>query len=128
MTLRKLTLSISILAASLMLAAPAKAETWSCAYTAHGKLISGVFVRQPTAFTSTGGGFGTKKPIGWAILNEDEDKILLFASSPKLWSRKNLFVVLWKPTHYDDQERIRLHTLGRVVGGGQDLRGSCTVH
>ena len=32
MTLRKLTLSISLLAASLMLAAPAQAETWSCAY------------------------------------------------------------------------------------------------
>ena len=32
MTLRQLTLSISLLAASLKLAAPAQAETWLCAY------------------------------------------------------------------------------------------------
>jgi len=32
MTLRKLTLSIGLLAVSLMLAAPAQAETWSCSY------------------------------------------------------------------------------------------------
>ena len=125
---RKLTLSIGLLAALLMLAAPAQAETWSCAYTAHGKLVSGVFVRKRGGFTSRGGGFGTKKPIGWTILNEDEDKILLFASSPKLWKRKNLLVVLWKPDHNNEKEKIGLYALGRGATAGQNLYGSCTVH
>ena len=44
MTIRKLTLSISLLSASLMLAAPAKAETWFCTIdhlsTLHGDKLS----------------------------------------------------------------------------------------
>ena len=50
MTLLKLTLSISVLAASLMLVAPAKAETWTCSYMVdlkgEKKSFSLVFVRE----------------------------------------------------------------------------------
>ena len=51
-TLHKLTLSVSLLAASLMLVAPAKAETWSCSY--HDKVKKGPM---PFCFVRNGGNF-----------------------------------------------------------------------
>ena len=51
MTLRKLTLSVSLLAASLMLAAPAQAETWACSYISpNGKAGTDVLVREGKVF------------------------------------------------------------------------------
>ena len=50
MTLLKLTLSISVLVASLMLVAPANAETWTCSYLVdlkgEEKSFSLIFVRE----------------------------------------------------------------------------------
>ena len=50
MTLRKLTLSVSLLAASLMLAAPAQAETWACSYIETGEAGTDVLVREGKVF------------------------------------------------------------------------------
>ena len=55
MTLHKLTLSVSLLAASLMLVAPAKAETWSCSY--HDKVKKGPM---PLCFVRNGGNFDVR--------------------------------------------------------------------
>ena len=52
MTLRKLTLSVSLLATSLLLAAPAQTETWSCSYNDKGKGHP-----MPFSFVRNGGTF-----------------------------------------------------------------------
>lgn len=65
MTLRQLTLSVSILAASLMLAAPAQAETWSCSYN--------VAIRaKPISFVRTGNKFSIPSmKTEWPIIHEN---------------------------------------------------------
>ena len=78
LTLRKLTLSVSLLAASLMLAAPAQAETWSCAY--HDK--SAKYLR-PTAFARDGGRFKNKILAGFVIVQESDQAIHLYAQETK---------------------------------------------
>jgi len=55
MTLRKLTLSISLMAALLTLAAPAQAETWSCSYMEKdGRVENIIFVRKGDSFRQVG--------------------------------------------------------------------------
>ena len=74
MALHKLTLSISLLAASLMLAAPAQAETWTCAF-----INPNTQKPEKLAIVRDGGTFieqFNKTP--YRILNETENTIQLF--------------------------------------------------
>ena len=97
MTLRKLTLSVSILAASLMLAAPAQAETWSCAY--HDKSAKHP---RPIAFTRDGGRFKNKILAEFVIVHESDQAIHLYApetittaSIVVLNKQRKTFIMAW---------------------------------
>jgi len=101
MTLRKLTLSISLLAASLMLAAQAKAETWSCSFTYPTKRESPgvwVFKRKGDVFQI----LSDKDPKELTIKQETETAIYLFDvkqfGDPKTYPRHMLAAVLYKPS------------------------------
>ena len=78
MTLHKLTLSVSLLAALLMLAAPAKAETWSSAY--HDKLAKHP---RPVAFTRDSGRFKNKILAEFVIVHESDQATHLYAQETK---------------------------------------------
>ena len=83
MTLRKRTLSIGLLAASLMLAAPAKAETLSC-FSYYGK--TAVFIRKGEGFDRPYKIFGKDKIYRFEIVQETEHIIKLLNSNPKVMS------------------------------------------
>ena len=92
MTLYKFTLSVSLLAASLMLAAPAQAETWRCVFlnpnTQKSEKLeivrdSGIFIEQ---FNKT----------PYRILNETENTLQLFFNGGDVYSDMPLFLVIWK--------------------------------
>ena len=92
MTLRKRTLSIGLLAASLMLAAPAKAETWSCAF-----INPNTQKPEKLAIVRDGGTFieqFNKTP--YRILNETENTLQLFFNGGDVYSDMPLFLVIWK--------------------------------
>ena len=57
MTLHKLTLSISILAASLMLTVPAHAEAWVCSFLSGNKPYTQMFIRRGETFYEESTGF-----------------------------------------------------------------------
>ena len=73
MTLRQLTLTVSLLAASLMLASPAQAETWSCSYidTVKREPKPFVFIRNGKNFDVQG------SPLTLKVNSEDAKMILL---------------------------------------------------
>ena len=97
MTLHKLTLSVSLLAASLMLAAPSKAETWSCAY--HDKSAKHP---RPIAFTRDRGRFKNKILAEFVIVHESDQAIHLYAQKTKttasivvLNKQRKTFIMAW---------------------------------
>ena len=84
MTLRKLTFSIGLLAASLMLAAPAQAETWSCSYINGKEAFVRLYVREGEGFRAT---FPSGLQSKWDIIKENEKVIhLALAGRPKAQS------------------------------------------
>ena len=92
MTLHKLTLSVSLLAASLVLAAPTLAETWTCVFlnpnTQKSEKLeivrdAGIFIEQ---FNKT----------PHRILNETENTLQLFFNGGDVYSDMPLFLVIWK--------------------------------
>ena len=97
MTRRKLTLSVSLLAASLMLAAPAQAETWSCTY--HDKSAKHP---RPIAFTRDGGRFKNKILAEFVIVHESDQAIHLYTQETKTTARivvlnkqRKTFIMAW---------------------------------
>ena len=98
MTLRKLTLSIGLLAASLTLAAPAQAETWSCSY--YDKVKKGPM---PFSFVRNGGTFDV--PIFKAamrIINENSKVIHLHTA----WYKEK--VPLYSVALFKDTKRFAM--------------------
>ena len=92
MTLRKLMLLVSLLAASLMLAAPAQAETWTCAF-----INPNTQKPEKLAIVRDGGTFieqFNKTP--YRILNETENTLQLFFNGGDVYSDMPLFLVIWK--------------------------------
>ena len=97
MALRKFTLSISLLAASLMLAAPAQAETWSCAY-----YDKSAKHPRPIVFTRDGGRFKNKILAEFVIVHESDQAIHLYApetittaSIVVLNKQRKTFIMAW---------------------------------
>ena len=92
MALGKLTLSISLLTASLMLAAPAQAETWTCAF-----INPNTQKPEKLAIVRDGGTFieqFNKTP--YRILNETENTLQLFFNGGDVYSDMPLFLIIWK--------------------------------
>ena len=92
MTLRKLTLSVSLLATSLMLATPAQAETWACAHMAWDKPVATLFTREGNTFQS--------ENIKFKILHEDKILIQIWFNGGPRTSGLTLprFCLLYKKT------------------------------
>ena len=97
MTLHKLTLSVSLLATLLMLAAPVKAETWSSAY--HEKLAKHP---RPVAFTRDRGRFKNKILADFVIVHESDQAIHLYAQKTEttasivvLNKQRKTFIMAW---------------------------------
>ena len=97
MTLRQLIFSIGLLAASLILAAPTQAETWSCAY--HDKSAKHP---RPIAFTRDGGRFKNKILAEFVIVHESDQAIHLYAQETKttasivvLNKQRKTFIMAW---------------------------------
>ena len=94
MTLRKLTLSVGLLAASLMLAAPAQAETWTCSHIVDlkegRKSYSWIFVRDGAGFRAIAHSGDQRK---YDVIMENEDAIHLYRPSHPKRSNGGLFVI-----------------------------------
>ncbi len=97
MTLYTLTLNICLLVAALMLAVPAKAETWSCAY--HDKSAKHP---RPIAFTRDGGRFKNKTLAEFVIVHESDQAIHLYAQETEatasivvLNKQRKTFIMTW---------------------------------
>ena len=97
MALRKFKLSISLLAASLMLAAPAQAETWSCAY-----YDKSAKHPRPIAFARDGGRFKNKILAEFVIVYESDQAIHLYAQKTEttasivvLNKQRKTFIMAW---------------------------------
>ena len=97
MTLRKLIFSIGLLAASLILAAPTQAETWSCAYQDESAKHP-----RPIAFTRDGGRFKNKILAEFVIVHESDQAIHLYAQETKttasivvLNKQRKTFIMAW---------------------------------
>ena len=131
MTLHKLTLSIGLLAASLMLAAPAQAETWSCSYIVDlkegSKSYSWIFVRDGAGFRGIAHSGDQYK---YDVIMENEDAIHLY--SPRHPKRKgSLFVIgMFKKA----KKFVSIH-LDNVVIDNQTIairkpvtEGQCVIH
>ena len=115
MTLRKLTLSISLLAASLMLAAPApaRAETWTCAF-----INPNTQKPEKLAIVRDGGTFieqFNKTP--YRIMKETENTIQLFFVGD-VYPDMPLILMIWKKSGQFTQI---------LPGAGRNLEifGSC---
>ena len=113
MTLRKLTLSVSLLAALLTLAAPVKAETWACVYIDNGKPASTNFVREGKIFRDAA------FRIPYRILKEDDRFIQLWFEGNKI--ADPYFTVLFK------KERRFTH-IRPLPNGNVEMNGSCKVY
>ena len=74
LSLRKFPLSVSLLAASLMLVAPAKAEMWACSYIEHKKPQTFIFTRKGKTF------FEALMEWEYKIISETETEIHLYKS------------------------------------------------
>ena len=97
MNLYTLTLNVCLFAASLILAVPAKAETWSCAY--HDKSAKHP---RPIAFTRDGGRFKNKILAEFVIVHESDQTIHLYAQETKatasifvLNKQRKTFIMAW---------------------------------
>ena len=121
MTTVKLTLSVSLLAASLMLAAPVKAETWSCSIT-----NSTMYGRDPiifkrwndTSFTAR----TESKSKYWGpfkILSEDRFIIQLYYQVPSSYIK---VVSLYKATN--EFEFVELYN----VKDPWHMYGKCVIN
>ena len=122
MTLRKLTLAIGLLAASLILAAPAQAETWSCSYSSStGKAYSIVFIREGESFTAP-----AAITRSYSIIHEDDKQIHLYHRVIGPINPNYMMVV----TLFKDHKEFRQAMLGRPTnqGGPASGGGSCMVH
>ena len=108
MTLRKLTLSISLLAASLMLAAPAQAETWTCSViykTEPPETRKHVFVRKGDVFRYNF--------MDYQIVDETDDLISLHHLLRRGTFKINpTVVVIWK--NLSTFTQIKLLSLGGI--------------
>ena len=90
-------LSLTILVAALMLAAPVKAEIWSCAY--HDESAKHP---RPIAFTRDGGRFKNKSLAEFVIVHESDQAIHLYAQETKttasvvvLNKQRKTFIMAW---------------------------------
>ena len=86
---------LSIFVASLMLAAPAQAETWSCSYVVD--LLDGKKTSYSWIFVRDGAGFRAIAHSGdqrkYDVIMENEDAIHLYRPSHPKRSNGNLFVI-----------------------------------
>ena len=113
MTLRKLTLSIGLLAASLMLAAPAQAEAWTCAF-----INPNTQKPEKLEIVRDGGTFieqFNKTP--YRILNETENTIQLFFVGD-VYPDMPLILMIWKKSGQFTQ-------ILPGVGRNLEIFGSC---
>ena len=91
MTLRKLTLSVSLLAASLIVASQAKAETWACSYIESGEAGTDVLVREGKVFKLKGSG------MSFSIIEETDRLLSLYHQDPTGASPSwPSVIVIWK--------------------------------
>jgi hypothetical protein len=114
-----LTLSVSLLAASLILAAPAQAETWSCAFVDDDqKPLTKVFKRDGNKY------FQGMSGRRFQILFEDKRQIHLYNGRELPFFHT---VGLFKSFEGRSPNRFAMSVLNR--GEGQiTFEGNCTVH
>ena len=79
---------VGALAASLMLAAPAQAETWACSYIEHKKPQTIIFTRKGKTF------FGELREWEYKINRETETQIHLYTSGDPDSKPINMFYAL----------------------------------
>ena len=128
MTLRQLTLSVNLLAASLMLAAPAQAETWSC--SPHGGIVDAikkqghklppvVLVRKGKLIHLANGGYT------WRIVYEDEEEVHAFGRTQITDGMEA--VVLFKKTRMYIRVTISDSYNSKLPEAFQQ-KGPCVIH
>jgi hypothetical protein len=119
MTLRKLTFSVGLLAALLMLSAPAQAETWLCSFIdSFNKPNAFTVVRNKSAYVSKSDG------RVYRLLKGAEDKLQLhYGGIGDESTIKGLavFIVIWKKTG----EFIRI--VPHPTGTGNE-HGTCITY
>ena len=123
MTLRKLTFSIGLLAASLMLAAPAKAETWSCSYAVEAKYggsKSLVFVREGEGFRSI---VQSGAQYSYRIIAENELAIHLY--KPTKGMDGMIAVALYKKEKHFNHSMLTPLEKGGVPSS---IGGACIIY
>ena len=121
MTLRKLVFSVSLLAASLMLAAPAQAETWSCSYMEKDRRVENiVFVRKGDAFRWVGQYEGRIEKIHI----ETDDVIHLYRFMDMVFDKSTKVVTILDKKH----EAFMQVTASTITLKHYFKKGRCKVH
>lgn len=127
MTLRKLTLSIGLLAASLTLAAPAQAETWSCTIT-HGDTFFGKVV----VFTRKGDHFvrqqGSLEPYKYKIHVESEHTIQLVEKISRRLPGMSVTVLYPRKKRFEAAVFAGIEPRSNPPTPGIYLAGTCLIH
>ena len=114
MILRKLTHSFSPLAALLMLAAPAQAETWTCAF-----INPNTQKPEKLAIVRDGGTFIEQfNKMSYRILNETENTLQLFFDGGDVYPDMPLVLIIWKKSGQFTQ-------ILPGTGGNLEIFGSC---
>ena len=124
MTLRKLTLSIGFLAASLMLAAPAQAETWACSYIEHKKPQTFIFTRKGKTF------FEALMEWEYKIIRETKTEIHLYKSGDSDGKPMTTFyaLILLKKRKVLEETFTPEFNLVRVYAGPSSLSVGQPIH
>ena len=120
MTLHKLTFSISLLAASLMLAVPAQAETWSCSY--HDKVRKGPM---PFMFVRNGDNFDAPAFATTFQIVRETSKVIHLLKTYDGTTTASYSVSLFKQTKRFAMARLSDNKPDPVVEG---WGGSCLTH
>ena len=111
MTLRKLTLSVSLLVASLMLAAPAQPETWTCAF-----INPNTQKPEKLEIVRDGGTFieqFNKTP--YRIMQETENTIQLFFVGD-VYPDMPLILMIWKKAANSPRYCLELDVILKSLG------------
>ena len=121
MALYKLTFSIGLLAASLMLSAPAQAETWSCSYMEKDRRVENIiFVRKGDSFRQVGQYKGRIEKIHV----ETDDVIHLYRFMDMVFDKSAKVVTVLNKKH----EAFMQVTASTTTLKHYFKKGRCTVH
>ena len=117
---------LSIFVASLMLAAPAQAETWSCSYVVH--LLDGKKTSYGWIFVRDGAGFRSLNHYGnrskYDVIMENELAIHLYKTLKSLSGMS--VVALYKKKKQFNHSMLTPPGEMRVVP--RQLEGECVIH